>query len=305
VTRRGLLLFSAMSVLWGIPYLFIRIAVSEISPASLVFARTTFATAILLPIALRRGGVRPVLARWAPLLAFAAIEIGLPWMMLGTAEQRVSSSLTGLLIAGVPLVSTVIALGLRSRYRLGFVQVVGLVLGIVGVGAIVGFDVQASNTAAFVELAVVVVCYAVGPVILARSLNDLPSAGVMAVALAACAVAFAPVGVLQRPHALPSPAVILSVAVLAVACTALAFVLFSALVAEIGPVRSTVITFVNPAVAAALGVAVLHETFTAGMAAGFVLVLLGSALATWRRAVRPGIPQEAARAHSSRPPAAS
>jgi drug/metabolite transporter (DMT)-like permease len=304
VTRRGLLLFAAMSLLWGIPYLFIRIAVSEITPASLVFARTAIATLILLPIAFRRGEVRPVLARWAPLLAFAAVEIGLPWMMLATAEKRVSSSLTGLVIAGSPLVSTVIALGLRSRDRLGLTQVMGLMLGILGVGAIVGFNLQGANAIAFVELGIVVVCYAVGPAMLARTLNDLPSIGVMALALGACAVAYAPVAVFQRPSALPSPAVVLSVAVLAIACTALAMVLFSVLVAEIGPVRATVITYVNPAVAAVLGVLVLHEAFTLPMAAGLMLVLLGSVLAT-RRSVRPGTPQEAVRAQSSPPPEAS
>jgi len=106
--------------------------------------------------------------------------------------------------------------------------------------------------------------------------------GVIAVSLAACAVVYAPVAAVQWPTSVPPTDTIVSVAVLAVVCTALAFVLFFALIAEIGPVRATVITYINPAVAAVLGVLVLSENFTVGMAVGFVLVIAGSVLATRR-----------------------
>jgi drug/metabolite transporter (DMT)-like permease len=280
VTRRGLVLFGLMSVIWGIPYLFIRVAVAEITPATLVLARTAIAAAILLPIAIVRVDLRPVLARWRWVVAFAAIEIAIPWVALGSAEQHLSSSLAGLLVAGVPLVGTAFALTTGGSDRLSRTGIIGLVIGIVGVAAIVGGDFGSSDPAALVQIAVVVVCYAIGPAILSRRLGGLPTVGVMALSLALCAVVYLPISALQWPSVVPSADVIGSIVVLAVICTAVAFLVFAALIDEIGPVRATVITYVNPAVAAILGVLVLRESFTPWMAAGFALVIAGSTLAT-------------------------
>jgi drug/metabolite transporter (DMT)-like permease len=277
-----LILFALMSVIWGMPYLFIRIAVTEITPSVLVLGRTAIAALILLPIALTRGEMGPVLPRWRWVLIFAVVELAIPLVLLGSAEQVISSSLAGLLIAAVPLVATVIALILRSGDRLGALGVLGLLVGIGGVAAIVGTNLGRANLTAIAEIAVVVVCYAVGPVILARRLNGLPSAAVMATSLGVCALLFIPIAGIQMPTQIPSLKVLFAVAVLAVVCTAAAFLIFSALIEEIGPVRATVITYINPAVAALLGVLVLHETFTVGMGVGFTLVVLGSTLATRR-----------------------
>jgi drug/metabolite transporter (DMT)-like permease len=271
-----------MSVIWGLPYLFIRIAVMDLSPVVLVFARTSIGALILLPIVIARGELRGLFKSWLPLLAFAAVEIGIPWVMLASAEQKITSSLAGLLVSAVPLVGVVIATSLGNREHLGMASLSGLLLGVLGVAAIVGFDLRASDWLALVAIGVVVVAYAVGPVIVTRYLGDLPSMGVIAVALTACAIVYAPVAAAQWPISVPHAGTIVSVAVLAVVCTALAFVLFFALIAQIGPVRATVITYINPAVAAVLGVAVLHESFTIGMAVGFVLVIAGSVLATRR-----------------------
>jgi drug/metabolite transporter (DMT)-like permease len=288
VTRRAILLFVAMSVIWGIPYLFIRIAVTELPPPVLVLARTGIAALILVPIALARGELRGLRSRWLPLLAFTVIEIGLPWLMLASAEQRITSSLAGLLIAAVPLVSTLVAPLFGNRGAMGPLNLAGLLLGLAGVVAIVGLDLRASDSLALVEMGVVVVGYAVAPAILSRYLMGLPSVGVIAAALGLCAIAYVPAAALNWPHAVPDLGVIASVLVLAVVCTALAFLLFFALIAEIGPVRATVFTYINPAVAAVLGVLVLQEGFTIGMAVGFVLVIAGSTLATRkRRAVAP------------------
>jgi drug/metabolite transporter (DMT)-like permease len=280
VTRRGLVLFGLMSLIWGIPYLFIRVAVDEITPATLVFGRTAIGTLILLPIALLRVDLRAVLARWRWVVAFAVAEIAIPWVLLGSAEQHISSSLAGLLIAGVPLAGAVIALTTGSVDRVGRTGVVGLLIGLLGVGAIVGGDFEASNLAALLQVAVVVIGYAVGPAILSRRLNGLPAVGVMALSLCLSAVVYAPIAAVQWPSAVPSTNALLSVAVLGILCTAAAFLLFAALITEIGPVRATVITYVNPAVAALLGVVVLREAFTVAMGAGFALVILGSTLAT-------------------------
>jgi drug/metabolite transporter (DMT)-like permease len=290
VSRRALFLFAAMCVIWGIPYLFIRVAVHEVSPAVLVFARTLLGAAILLPIALTRGDVRPVLARWRPLLLFATLEIASPWISLSNAEQHISSSLAGLLIAAVPLVTTIASPMFGNKEQLGPLNLAGLGVGLVGVAAIVGFDLQASGVVPLLEMAAVVIGYAVAPVILVRFLSGVPSMGVTAVALTAVAIVYAPVAALSWPSARPSGAAILSILVLAFVCTALGFLFFLGLIGEIGAVRATVITYINPAVAAVLGIAVLHETFTIGMGAGFVLVLVGSALATRRAREPKGLP---------------
>ena len=282
MTRRGLVLFGLMSVIWGIPYLFIRVAVAEIAPSVLVLGRTAIAAAILLPLALVRVDLRPILARWRWVVAFTVVEIAVPWVMLGAAEQHISSSLAALLIAGVPLVGAPLALVSGGADRFGRSGAAGLLVGFLGVAAIVGGDLGSADIVAFLEIAIVVVGYAVGPAILARRLGGLSSLGIMAVSLALCAVAYVPIAALQWPSAMPSLDVLGAVAILAIVCTAAAFLVFAALIDEIGPVRATVITYVNPGVAAVLGVVVLREAFTLSMAIGFGLVILGSILATRR-----------------------
>jgi drug/metabolite transporter (DMT)-like permease len=280
MTRRGALLFALMCVIWGIPYLLIKVAVDDVSPELLVFARTAIAALLLLPIAAFRHELRPLLDHWVPLVSFAAIEIALPWFLLGSAETRITSSLTGLLIAAVPLVATTIALTTGARERPELQTVVGLALGVAGVASIVGVNVAGASFAPIVEVGLVAVCYAVGPVILQRWLADLPALGVIAASLGLTALVYLPIAAFSLPEQRPSGEAIGSVLGLAIVCTAIAFLLFFALIAEVGPVRATVITYVNPAVAAVLGVTILDEHFTAAMGVGFALVLLGSVLAT-------------------------
>jgi drug/metabolite transporter (DMT)-like permease len=279
MTRRGWLLFATMGLIWGIPYLMIKVAVGGLHPATLVFLRTALAALLLVPIAAVRGELRPLLRYWRPLLAFAAIEVAVPWLLLNTAEVRLSSSLSGLLIAGVPLVGAILGWATGGE-RLGPVRIAGLIVGLAGVGALVGLDLHVGDVWALLEIAGVAVGYAVGPWILARYLSGLPGLGVIAAALGVTALAYLPFALTQLPARVPSRQVLGSVLVLAVVCTALAFVLFFALIAEVGPVRATVITYINPAVAVSLGVLLLHEPFTVGIGVGFALVLTGSVLAT-------------------------
>jgi drug/metabolite transporter (DMT)-like permease len=288
VTRRGWFLFGALCVIWGFPYLLIKVAVRDLTPATLVFLRTTIGAALLLPIAVRRGQLRRLLPRWRPVVAFTAVEIAMPWLLLSDAERRLSSSLTGLFIASVPLVGAAIAWKGGGQDRFEGRRLAGLVLGLVGVVALLGLDVRAGDLGAVAELALVVIGYALGPRIVSRQLADVPGLEVVAVSLALCAIGYAPVGVAQLPGALPPPSVIASVVALGVVCTALAFLAFFGLIAEVGPVRSVVIAYVNPAVAVAAGVALLGEPFTAGTAVGFVLILAGSFLATRPAQVRGG-----------------
>jgi drug/metabolite transporter (DMT)-like permease len=291
MSRRSWLLFAAMCVIWGVPYLLIRVAVRDLTPGALVFGRTAIGGLVLVPVALSAGGFRavfgPVLRRWQPLLAFTVIEIGIPWWMLSDAETKLSSSLTGLLIAAVPLVGVVAVAVSGGNDRVDAWRLAGLLLGVAGVASLVGLDLGELKAVPLLEVGVVVVGYAVAPMILARRLSDLPSVPVVASALLITALAYLPVAIIQRPHQLHAT-VIASVVVLGVVCTALAFVVFFALINDIGPARATVITYVNPAVAVLLGIIFLNEKFTLGMAVGFPLILTGSVLAARRRTVPAG-----------------
>ena len=280
-----------MGVIWGVPYLFIKVAVEHMTPESLVFWRTVVAAVLLVPVAALRGQIRPLLPYWKPLLLFAAVEIAIPWYFLASAEQRLSSSLAGLLLAAVPLVGALLGWFTRTD-RLDWRRALGLAIGFGGVAALVGLDLGTDDIGALLEMAVVAVGYAVGPFILARYLTGLPSLGVIAASLGVTAVAYAVPGVVRFPQEWPWPfPVIVAVLVLGLVCTAVAFLLFFKLIDEAGPVRATVITYVNPAVAVALGVVFLDEPFTIGIVVGFVLVLVGSALATRRSRTREPSPQ--------------
>jgi drug/metabolite transporter (DMT)-like permease len=286
MTRRGWFLFVALGVIWGIPYLLIKVAVRELTPASLVFLRTAIGAAVLLPMTvLGRGDLRTLLPRWRPIVLFTIIEMAIPWVLLSDAERHVTSSLAGLLMASVPLVGALLSRVSGRHEPLGDRRVAGLVLGLLGVVALVGLDLGAGDAGAVAKLAVVVIGYAVGPMIVSRKLADLPTLEVVAVSLALCAIGYAPVGIAQLPRTLPPVEVVGSVIVLGIVCTAAAFLLFFQLIAEIGAVRSTVITYVNPAVAVAAGVALLGEPFTVGTGVGFILILAGSWLATGSAAV--------------------
>ena len=271
-----------MSVIWGIPYLFIRVADRGLHPAVIVSGRTLIGALVLLPFAAHAKALRPVLPAWRWLIAFAVIEMAVPWYLLTDAERHLPSALTGLLVAAVPLVGALIATVGGHEDRLTGVRAVGLGVGLLGVVALLGVDLDLHGAGAWpvVEVLLVAVCYATGPVIVARRMDGLPGLGVSAVSLSIAAALYLVPGIVQWPDHAPPASAVWSVVVLGLVCTALAFVLFYDLIGEIGPSRSTVITYVNPAVALVLGVTVLGEQPTLGMFVGFPLVLLGSYLAT-------------------------
>jgi drug/metabolite transporter (DMT)-like permease len=278
VSRRAWVLFVAMCLIWGIPYLLIRVAVRDVSPGTLAFMRTVIGGLVLLPLALRAGGFGPVLRRWKPLVAFAAIEIAIPWLLLGNAEQHLPSSLTGLLVAAVPLVGVLVGRLAGIGDHVDARRWSGLLLGLLGVGMLVGLDLGSVSTVAIGEVLLVAVGYATAPIIMTRYLSDLPSFPVISASLLLAAIAWAPFGLTHWPSHVAATG-IASILVLGLVCTAFAFVLFFALISDIGPNRATVITYVNPAVAVALGLLFLNEQFTVGMGVGFPLILIGSVLA--------------------------
>jgi len=277
-----------MSVIWGMPYLFIKVADGGVSVPVLVFARLAVAAALLLPLAIRRGQLAALWRHWPWLVVFATVEMIIPWALLSEAERHLSSSMTGLLVASVPIIGVVLARLTGGTDRLTLARWAGLLIGLAGVAVLAGRDALGGDAWAVAEVVLVAVCYATGPLIVNRKLGELPGLGVNAFCLSFAAIVYAPAAALTWPATVPSAQVLASLAALGVICTALAFVLFFKLIAEVGPERAIVITYVNPAVAVALGVAVLGEPLTAGIVAAFALILAGSVLAT--RPGRPGPP---------------
>ncbi|HYK69195.1 MAG TPA: DMT family transporter [Streptosporangiaceae bacterium] len=289
MSRRGWWLFAAMSLIWGVPYLLIKVADGGVAPPVLVLARVAIGAALLLPLAIRRRELAPLLPYWRWLVLFALVEIITPWLLLSEAETRLSSSLSGLLIASVPILVAVIGRLTGGQDRLTPVRWAGLLIGLGGVGLLVAGNGTRGDAGSVAEVLGVALCYSIGPLIAARKLSELPSLGMTAACLAFAAVVYAPIAAVTWPQVRPSATVLASLAGLAVVCTAVAFVLFFALIGEVGPARASVITYVNPAVAVALGILALGERLTTTMAVAFVLILGGSVLATRtaRRAAAP------------------
>jgi len=279
MTRRGWVLFVALGIIWGLPYLLIKVSVREVNPALLVLLRTGGGALLLTPIAALRGAIRPVLKYWRPLVMYTVAELGVPWFLLFRAEERLSSSLSGLLIAAVPLVGALLA-WLTGSDRLDRRRLFGLAAGFGGVALLVGFAVGRSDLWAAASLGGVVVGYALGPWILARHLSEAPPLGVVVGSLVLCAVVYAPIAAAEGLPKMWPATVIESVAALTLVCTVAAFLVFFALIAEVGPMRATVITYVNPAVAVLLGVTILGESVGVATVAGFLLILVGCFFAT-------------------------
>ncbi|HSL95204.1 MAG TPA: DMT family transporter [Thermoleophilia bacterium] len=279
MSRKGWALFIALCVIWGIPYLLIRVAVEELSPPALVFFRTAVAAVVLLPLALRRGQMRGLWPHWRWILAYTMVELAVPWLLLSHAEQRLSSSMAGLIVASVPLIAVIVYRAFGVLDHVDARRLIGLLVGFAGVAALVGLDFGARDGLAMAEVGLVALCYAVGPLIISRRLADLPSLGVVAASLVITSVLYAPWALATLPESV-SAQTVGAVATLSLVCTALAFVLFFALIYEVGPARSTVITYINPLVAVLLGVWLLAEPFTLGIAVGLPLILLGSVLGT-------------------------
>jgi drug/metabolite transporter (DMT)-like permease len=283
MTRKGWLLFIAMSVIWGIPYLFIKIAVRELDPTVVVCVRVGIAAAVLLPVAAQRGVLRQMRGRWLAVAALACVQIAGPFLLISYGEQHITSSLTSLLIATEPLLVVLFALRIDPGERVHGLRLLGLLIGLGGVAALVGLDIGGDGQrllgAVFVLLATM--GYAVGVLFIKHpAIAALPQLGVVTVECLTTTVVVLPLALLRLPSKLPNMEVIGSLLVLGLICTALAYLLYFALVAEVGASRGTVFTYVNPAVSVLLGVVLLGETLNAAIIVGFLLILLGSWLST-------------------------
>ena len=280
MSRRGLILFLSLGLIWGLPYLLIKVSVEYLSPEVIVFLRVFIASIILLPVVIKRGYLRELKGHWKWVFVFAVVEITFPIGALTYAEIKLSSSMAGLLVAAVPIVAAIIAWRLGIDDRITGIRILGLSIGIVGVAALVGLDVSGSELISVALLGITVVGYALGPIIVSQKLSTVPALAAVAMAMVINSVIYSPLAFINRPTEAIPINVWVAVAVLGAVCTALAFVLFFALVAEVGPTRTTVITYINPAVAVILGVLVLSEPITLGLVIGFPLILIGSFLAT-------------------------
>jgi drug/metabolite transporter (DMT)-like permease len=286
---RAWVLFGAMALLWGVPYLFISVAVESYSPAAVVAGRTLLGALLLLPFALHQKALRPAFGKIGWVLLFGAIEMAGPFMLLGHAEQTLPSGLTGLLVATVPLFAALIAFGGGDRSVLKPARAIGLFVGFAGVFVIVagpGLAVDGGGGLVAVgEVLLVALLYAIAPFIIATKLRDVPSLGSITLALFAVGIFYTPIAFLTQ-HEVPTVASTVSLVALAVLCTAVAFIVFFALIRRVGPVRAPLFTYVNPVVAIVLGTVILGEQLTLGLLIGFPLVILGCWLAATGGTIR-------------------
>ena len=286
---RAWVLFAAMAILWGVPYLFIKQAVDSYSPAAIVAGRTLLGALLLLPFALRQKALRPALPKIGWVLAFGAIEMAGPFLLLGHAEQTLPSGLTGLLVATVPLFAAVIAFSGGDRSVLKPARAIGLVVGFAGVAVIVagpGLAVEGGGGLIAVgEVLLVAVCYATAPFIVAHRLDSVPALGTVTISLFAVGLFYLPIALLTQ-HEVPTLQSTISLVALAVLSTAVAFVVFFALIARVGPVRAPLFTYINPVVAIVLGTIILGEDITTGLLIGFPLVIFGCWLAATGGTIR-------------------
>ncbi|HEY3438459.1 MAG TPA: DMT family transporter [Actinotalea sp.] len=282
MSRRGWLLLATMGAIWGVPYLLIKIAVAEVSPPALVLARTGVGAAVLLPLALRGQGLRVLAGRWPAVVAFAALEIVGPWFLLSNAERTLASSTTGLLVATVPIIAVVLGRLVGDRLPVRPIRWIGLSVGLGGVALLAGPGSTAVQAWPIGQVILAALGYAIAPIIADRALRDVPAVTLTAVCLTLSALAYVPVVALTGPHPMPGPKAIGSLLVLGLVCTALAFVLFFKLIAEVGAARSTLVAYINPLVAVTLGAVVLAEPVTLTVVIAALLIVGGSAAASVR-----------------------
>jgi drug/metabolite transporter (DMT)-like permease len=282
VNWRGWTAFAALAIIWGVPYFFIKVALQEVSPFVIAFFRVLLAAMILVPIAWRRGALKSLSRHKVPIIAFAIAEFAIPFTVISVGERWISSSVTGILIAMVPLSIALIQRFFGVREALGRWRIAGLALGFIGVAALLGGG-SISGALGWAGVALMLLAtlgYAIGPLIIQRHLQGLGSLGPLAASLVIASLILLIPATLQIPKSMPSALSLCSIAVLGILCSAIAMLLMFYLVGQAGASRASVITYLNPVVATLLGVWVLHEDLRLGGVVAFVLILLGSWLAT-------------------------
>jgi drug/metabolite transporter (DMT)-like permease len=290
MSRKGLLLFLIAGTAWGLPYLFIRIAVEDFSTWTIVFSRVVIGAAVLIPIAMNLKVLRPALKAWKYVLAYAVIEMVLPWFLITEAERVINSGLAGLLVATVPFFGLVIGIFYQKDKSLKHPKTLaGLAVGFTGVIMLVGIDAFNGHLSLphVGMLILASIGYAIAPVIVATKIPHVSGVAVNGLAMAIVAIVYAVPALISLPKEIAANPPVeswLSLIGLGVICSAIAFVAFFRLIKEIGSTRSTLVTYMNMAVAVVLGIVLLGEPLTVGILIGMPLVVLGSYFATRKHA---------------------
>ncbi len=283
MSRKSALIFGLVGFLWGIPYLFIKVAVDEetgYSPAIVVFGRVFIGAAILLPLAIKDRSIFAALRGGKYVAFYALLEMVIPWILIGTAEQKISSGLAGLLIASVPIWSNLITYFQGDQEALEKNRIIGISVGFIGVVLIVGIEslTGSSDPLSIVMVIVAAIAYAYAVIMIRQKLPDVSGIAINGVAMAMTAIFYLPFTIALWPDHSIAPEATYSVIALGIFSTGIAFVFFFTLLDDIGPTRASMVTYWNTAIAVVLGILILSEPLTAGIAIGLPLVMLGS----WR-----------------------
>lgn len=278
MSGRAWIAFVAVALLWGIPYLLIKVALDDLSPLFVVWSRVAIAALILVPLAWRSGALRSVAGHWPWIAAYAAAEVAIPFPLIALGERTVSSSLTAMIIAAMPLIVVLLGLRLAPADRLTPRRLLGLAVGLLGTAALL-VPAAASGPAGAIGVLLIglATCsYACSVFVVRRRLADFAPLGPVAAGLALACLALTPAALAAWPSRMPSGDVVAAVIGLGVGCTALALVAFFYLAAAAGPRSASLVTYVNPSVATLAGAAVLNESVSAVALAGLVLTVSGS-----------------------------
>jgi len=282
MSRRNWFLFIFIGFLWGIPYLLIKVAVDELSPSVIVFSRVAIGSAILIPMAMKRGSLMPAIKAWRYVIPYAIGEMVGPWFLITAAEEKMTSGLAGLLVATVPIWATLIASFHGDKSVWQSKRLIGILIGFVGIVLVVGiesFSGRQSIVAIFMIL-IAAIGYAWAVTMVTAKIPHIEPISINAVAMVFTMFVYLPFLILHAPEKTPSIEAIGSVVVLGLFPTALAFILFFQLIKDIGTARGSLVTYLNTAFAVLLGVIILGEKFTLGIAIGLPLVLIGSYFAS-------------------------
>lgn len=280
--KRSWTLFALVGLLWGIPYMFIKVAGETFSPATVVFGRVLIGSAILIPLALRQGTLMSAIKGIKYVVIYAFAEMVGPWYLITTAEQEISSGLAGLLVATVPIWATIFASINGDKTVWHSQRLFGIVIGFIGVFALVGIEsfTGTSSLKAIAMVLVSAILYSYAVNMITSKLPNTSGLAVNAVAMGVTVIFFAPFAIAQWPRGpIPTNAA-LSLVSLGIFSTAIAFTLFFQLMQDIGPARASLVTYLNTAFAVVLGVLILSEPITLGIAIGLPLVLIGSYFAS-------------------------
>ncbi len=282
MTRKSWSLFVAVGILWGIPYLLIRVAVRDFSPAMVVFSRVLIGALILVPLSMRQKSFSVALRNYKYIFLYAAVEIMGPWFLITKAEMKISSGLAGLLVATVPIWATIYASMTGDKTVWHRKRLMGLVIGFAGLVAVVGIESLSGKNSlwAIFSILVAAVGYALAPNMIMKKLPNVSGLAINALAMTMAALVYSPFAILQWPSGHVSRDSLLSVIALGIFPTAMAFVVFFAVLKEIGPARASLVTYLNTAFAVVLGVLILSEPLTLGIIIGLPLVLAGSYFAS-------------------------